>query len=343
MVRRLWQTLAPLVPGGVAARVCAEPTQNVLHPAGVQAAHIFTLWTITLAVCSLVFAAVLIVLLLAVMRAPRANHDDRPDLTSLDRPENRLRRVVSGASVASVVVLFGLLLTDVMTDRALSRLPVANAVHLEMTGHQWWWETRYADDTAGGGFAVANEVHVPVGRPVVVSLRADDVIHTFWVPNLHGKKDMIPGRESTIEFRADRPGTYRGQCAEFCGLEHALMAFSVVAESPAQYQAWVAHQQMPAPQPANDLQAQGERIFTTGACAGCHTVRGTSAHGALGPDLTHVMSRPMLAAGTFANNTANLEAWIKAPGSMKPGTTMPASPLSRQELEALVAWIGTLQ
>jgi cytochrome c oxidase subunit 2 len=130
---------------------------------------------------------------------------------------------------------------------------------------------------------------------------------------------MIPGRESTIEFRADHPGTFRGKCAEFCGLEHALMAFSVVAEPPAQYQAWVAHQQMPAPQPANDLQAQGERIFTTGACAGCHTVRGTSAHGVLGPDLTHVKSRPMLAAGTFANNTANLDAWIKAPGKHEAG------------------------
>ena len=235
------------------------------------------------------------------------------------------------------------IVADIATDRALSRLPVANAVQLEMTGHQWWWEARYADDTPGSGFAVANELHIPVGRPVVISLKADDVIHTFWVPNLHGKKDMIPGRESTIEFRADRPGTYRGQCAEFCGLEHALMAFTVVAEPAAQYDAWLARQRAPAPQPANALQARGERLFTTGNCAGCHTVRGTSAQGVLGPDLTHVMSRPMLGAGTFANTPANLESWIKAPGSMKPGTTMPPSQLSAQDLNALVAWIGTLQ
>jgi cytochrome c oxidase subunit 2 len=321
----------------------AEPAHNALDPAGVQAAHIFSLWTLTLTVCSLVFAAVLIALLVAMTRTPRANRDARPDLGSLERPEKRLRRVVSGAAIASVVALFGLLLADIMTDRALSRLPVADAVHLEMTGHQWWWEARYADDTPAGGFAVANELHVPVGRPIVISLKADDVIHTFWVPNLHGKKDMIPGRESTIEFRADRAGTYRGQCAEFCGLEHALMAFTVVAEPPAQYDAWVARQRTGAPEPANALEAQGERLFTSGNCAGCHTVRGTSAHGVLGPDLTHVMSRPMLGAGTFENTPANLESWIKAPGSMKPGTTMPASQYSAEDLNALVAWIGTLQ
>jgi cytochrome c oxidase subunit 2 len=321
----------------------AAPAQNALLPAGVQAAHILTLWNLTLLVCSLVFAAVLIALLVAVMRGPRSSGEVRPDLGSLERPERRVRRIVSGASIASVAVLFGLLLADVLTDRALSRLPVADAVHVEMTGHQWWWEARYHDDTPEGGFAVANELHVPVGRAVVVSLKADDVIHTFWVPNLHGKKDMIPGRTSTIEFRADRPGTYRGQCAEFCGLEHALMAFSVVAEPPAQYDAWVARQKARAPEPADELQARGAQLFVAGACAGCHTVRGTPARGELGPDLTHVMSRPMLAAGTFANTPANLEAWLKAPGSMKPGTTMPASQLSAPDLKALVAWIGALR
>jgi cytochrome c oxidase subunit 2 len=335
--------LAIVFSGSLAFRANAEPAQTALRAAGVQASHILALWNVTLTVCSLVFAAVLIALLIAVSRAPRSSRDTRPDLESLERPEKRLRRVVSGASIASVAVLFCLLLADVLTDRALSRLPVADAVHLEMTGHQWWWEARYDDDTPGGSFAVANELHVPVGRPVIVSLKADDVIHTFWVPNLHGKKDMIPGRTSTIEFRADQPGTYRGQCAEFCGLEHALMAFDVVAESPARYDAWVGHQRAVAPQPANGLQAQGERLFTAGACAGCHTVRGTSARGVLGPDLTHVMSRPMLAAGTFENTPANMESWIKAPGSMKPGTTMPASQFSAQELKALVAWLGTLQ
>ncbi|MBW0446501.1 cytochrome c oxidase subunit II [bacterium M00.F.Ca.ET.228.01.1.1] len=338
--RSLW---AAACCSSLASTASAAPAQDALSPAGVQASHIFSLWTLTLTVCSLVFAAVLIALLIAMTRAPRASRDARADLGPLEHPERRVSRVVGGASIVSVLLLFGLLVADIATDRALSRLPVANAVQLEMTGHQWWWEARYTDDTPGSGFAVANELHVPVGRPVVISLKADDVIHTFWVPNLHGKKDMIPGRESTIEFRADRAGTYRGQCAEFCGLEHALMAFTVVAEPAAEYDAWLARQRAPAPQPANALQARGEHLFTTGNCAGCHTVRGTSAQGVLGPDLTHVMSRPMLGAGTFANTRANLESWIKAPGSMKPGTTMPPSQLSAQDLNALVAWIGTLQ
>ena len=370
---------------GFAALLCAvaclpphangEPAQNALRPAGVQALHIFNLWNLTLAVCSLVFAAVLIALLIAMLRASarkrQAGLEPAPWEWSETRPEPslesradagheagheagyeaghessqeaRTRRVVTGASIASVVLLFGLLLADVMTDRALSRLPVANALHLEMTGHQWWWEARYGRDSAGDAFAVANELHVPVGRPVVISLKADDVIHTFWVPNLHGKKDMIPGRDATIEFRADRAGTYRGQCAEFCGLEHALMAFSVVAEPPARYEAWAAHQREPAPQAVTDMHKRGEQLFTTGACANCHTVRGTSAAGLLGPDLTHLMSRPMLAAGTFDNTPANLAAWIAAPGSMKPGTSMPASRFSQQDMAALVAWLGTLQ
>ncbi|WP_310132674.1 cytochrome c oxidase subunit II [Paraburkholderia terricola] len=340
-----------------------EPAQNALRPAGVQALHIFNLWNLTLAVCSLVFAAVLIALLIAMLRAsarkrqaglepapwewsetrPEPSPENTPEAGHEASHEARTRRVVTGASIASVVLLFGLLLADVMTDRALSRLPVANALHLEMTGHQWWWEARYGGDSAGDAFAVANELHVPVGRPVVISLKADDVIHTFWVPNLHGKKDMIPGRDATIEFRADRAGTYRGQCAEFCGLEHALMAFSVVAEPPARYEAWAAHQREPAPQAVTDMQKRGEQLFTTGACANCHTVRGTSAAGLLGPDLTHLMSRPMLAAGTFDNTPANLAAWIAAPGSMKPGTSMPASRFSQQDMAALVAWLGTLQ
>lgn len=134
------------------------------------------------------------------------------------------------ATIASALLLFGLILADVLTDRALSRLPIVDALHIEMTGHQWWWEVHYPADQRGSGFSVANELHIPVGRPVVVALKAGDVIHTFWVPSLHGKKDMIPGRDAIIELRADRTGTFRGQCAELCGVEHALMAFAVVAE-----------------------------------------------------------------------------------------------------------------
>ncbi|SAL77380.1 cytochrome c, monohem [Caballeronia terrestris] len=321
----------------------ASPIQSTLAPAGVQAARILDLWHLTLAVCSIVFAAVLSACFIALLRAPQARRDTPPDLYSIESPEPRLRRSVIVATVISAVLLFGLVLADVLTDRALSRLPVANAVHIELTGHQWWWEAHYLSDDGTPGFTLANELHVPVGRPVVVSLVAADVIHTFWAPNLHGKKDMIPGRNATIEFRADRAGTYRGQCAEFCGYEHALMAFLVVADPPADYNAWAARQREGARAPSSDLEAHGQQLFMMGTCARCHAIEGTSATGRLGPDLTHLASRRTLAAGTLTNDRESLAHWITDPRALKPAAMMPPTHLAPADLQALVAYLGTLQ
>ncbi|MBR8143292.1 cytochrome c oxidase subunit II [Burkholderia sp. AU19243] len=336
----------------LAATSCAHaawPDQNALRPAGIQAVRIASLWHWTLLVCALVFAAVLAALALALWRRAPAGaaapmEDDRP-LPPDPRRERRASRVTRTATAASVVVLAGLIVADVLTDRALSRLPVTDALRIEMTGHQWWWDVRYPADGAGGdgGFATANELHVPVGRAVIVSLKAADVIHTFWAPNLHGKKDMIPGRDATIAFRVDKPGRYRGQCAEYCGLEHALMAFVVVAEPQAQFDAWVAQQRRPAVDAPSSFAQAGQRVFVAGACATCHTVRGTPASGTLGPDLTHVMSRSMLAGGTFPNDRAHLARWLRTPGALKPGTTMPPSTLSPMEQQAVIAWLETLR
>ncbi|MGI4813644.1 MAG: cytochrome c oxidase subunit II [Janthinobacterium lividum] len=320
----------------------AAPGQDALRPAGIQAAHILDLWRLTLVVCAAVFAAVLGALLIGMMRAAQRDKRSAPSQPSAGQ-EAGPRRAVTVATAVSIVLLIGLVLADVMTDRALSSLPVAHALHIEMIGHQWWWETRYADDDGQPGFVVANELHVPVGRPVIVSLRSADVIHTFWVPNLHGKKDMIPGRDATIEFRADKAGDYRGQCAEFCGAEHALMAFSVVAESPQQYRAWSRQQRQLAATPTDGAAVRGQQLFLSNACAQCHTVRGTPGRGAVGPDLTHVASRPTLAAGTLANTQANLFAWINDPQRMKPATTMPASKLAPADLQLLVAYLETLK
>lgn len=178
----------------------------------------------------------------------------------------------------------------------------------------------------------------------MVSLKAADVIHSFWVPNLHGKKDMLPGLDSTIEFRADQPGAYRGQCAQFCGAEHALMAMLVVADAPARYAAWSAHQATPAAANAlTDAATQhGRDVFEGSTCASCHTVQGTTAHGSLG-DLTHLMSRQSIAAGVLANTPGNLASWIHDPQAVKPGTLMPRVALSDTDLQALVLWLGTLQ
>jgi len=335
----------PFVRGGTAAAVVAQPPQDVLHPAGVQAAHILHLWNLTLVVCGIVFAGVLVATLVALARNRRGVVRGPPDMSTVNTPERRTRRVVVSLSVLSSVVLVGLVVADVMTDRALSMLPVVRPVHIKLTGAQFWWRADYPAEGGSPGFTTANELHVPVGRPVIVSLNTVDVIHSFWVPNLHGKKDMLPGIVSTIEFRADRAGVYRGQCAQFCGAEHALMAMRVVAEPEHAYAAWRAQQAKPAAAvaDADALALRGRQVFEQASCAGCHTVRGTSASGTTAPDLTHLMSRTTLAAGVLANTPANLAAWIRNPQAVKPGTPMPAVPLTDADRDALVNWLATLQ
>lgn len=328
--------------------VLAQPQQSALQPAGVQAAHIAKLWNLSLIVCGIVFALVMLATVFALSRNRRGGIAQSPaigapDLTSLKQPERRTQRLVIGASVLSVAVLVGLIVADVLTDRALSKLPVDHPLRIDMTGAQWWWQASYQPEDGQAGFVTANELHVPVGRPVIVSLHATDVIHSFWVPNLHGKKDMLPGIDTTIEFRADRPGAYRGQCAEYCGAEHALMAMLVVAEPPQQYAAWVARQARPAAQSTDAVALHGREVFERASCAGCHTVRGTAAKGTPGPDLTHLMSRETIAAGVLANTPQNLGAWIRDSDALKPGATMPAVPLSDADRLAVVRWLTTLQ
>jgi cytochrome c oxidase subunit 2 len=321
----------------------ATPQQDVLTPAGIQSTHILRLWNLTLVVCGVVFALVLLAMVVAVVRRRSRGKDYPPDLSALTAPERRVRRVILIVSGVSVVALVGLIVADVLTDRALSMLPAEDPVRIEMTGAQWWWQAVYPPADGRPGFTTANELHVPVGRAVIVSLKAGDVIHSFWVPNLHGKKDMLPGIDSTIEFRADQGGVYRGQCAQFCGAEHALMAMLVIAEPADRYATWVDQQARPAVSTDDPIALKGMQTFEQSACAGCHTVRGTSASGSIGPDLTHLMSRQTIAAGLLANTAQNLDAWIENPGALKPGTTMPAVPLSDQDRQALVKWLVTLR
>jgi cytochrome c oxidase subunit 2 len=236
-----------------------------------------------------------------------------------------------------------LLAADVFTSRALARLPLKDAVNIELIGHQWWWEARYHDEDPSREFTTANELHIPVGRPVVVTLRSNDVIHSLWIPNLQGKKDLIPGRTATLRLRADRAGTYRGQCAEFCGLEHALMALLVEAEPGERYEAWAAQQRRPAAAPADALARRGQEVFLGKSCVMCHTVTGTTANARLGPDLTHLASRRTIASGMFPNNRGHLAGWILDPQSLKPGVNMPANSLPPDDLQALLAYLETLK
>jgi cytochrome c oxidase subunit 2 len=331
---------ALLLTGGLQA--VAEP-QSALQPAGVQASHILDLWHLTMVVCTLVFVAVLAALSYALLRAPRANAETTADTGPLSRSEPKTRRYVLLAVAVSVILLFVLLIADITTDRALARLPLDGALHIRLTGHQWWWEARYDDKLSSRIFTTANELHIPVGQPVILSLHSADVIHSFWVPNLHGKKDLIPGRSATIKLRADEPGVYRGQCAEFCGYQHAKMALLIVAEPPAQYEAWAERQRQPASEPANAQQQRGRDLFMSSTCAMCHAVQGTIAQAVLGPSLTHVASRKYLGAGTLENNRGNLAAWILDPHRFKPGVNMPPHALKPDEIQALMSYLETLQ
>ncbi|MCG2591204.1 cytochrome c oxidase subunit II [Ramlibacter sp. XY19] len=315
---------------------------DALQAMGPQAAHFIDLWHIFLLVCTLVFGAVLAGLLLALRRAPRVDTPVPPDLSTVNQPEPGPRRGVVAAVTASVLLLLALLVASVFTDRAMQRLSLADAVQIEITGHQWWWTIKYLGDP-DQTFVTANEIHVPVGRPVIVQLKSEDVIHSLWVPSLAGKKDLIPGRTAVMTFRADQPGVYRGQCAEFCGLQHAFMAFNVQAESPAQFEAWRQQQLAAAPAPTDAQALRGQAVFQAASCAMCHSVAGTLAGAKHAPDLSHVASRQTLAAGTLPNTPAHLAAWIADPQKFKPGTNMPATPLAAADLAALVAYLGTLK
>ena len=316
---------------------------DVLRAMGPQADHVVDLWRIFLAITTAVFVAVLVALWMAIRRAPRGDAAQPPDLSTVNVPEPRLRRNVGTAVALAIVGLLVLLVASVFTDRALARLSLKDAVNIEVTAHQWWWTVRYLDGPVSETFETANEIHVPVGRPVIVTLKADDVIHSLWIPSLAGKRDLIPGRTAQVTFQADRPGIYRGQCAEYCGLQHALMAFEVHAEPAADFERWRQAQLAPAPEPTDVTAQRGKQLFQSVTCAMCHTIQGTIAQGKAGPDLTHVASRRLIGAGALANTPGNLAAWIADPQKFKPGSNMPANPLSGQDIGALVTYLGTLQ
>jgi cytochrome c oxidase subunit II len=335
--------LASLSDYALATTPIPQAVHNALDAMGPQASHIAGLWNIFVWACAAVFAAILLALLYVLWRTPRSDAAMAPDLSVVHEPEPGPQRNVTRAVVVSILGLFALVVASVFTDRALARLSLADAVNIEVTAHQWWWTAKYVNGGPSDTFVTANELHVPVGRPVVVNLKADDVIHSLWVPSLAGKKDLIPGRSTLMQFRADHPGIYRGQCAEFCGYQHALMGLLVVAEPPAQYETWVQAQRQSAAEPQDAKAKRGKALFESVSCAMCHTIQGTLAQATKGPELTHIASRQTLAAGTLPNTPQDLAAWITDPQVHKPGTNMPATPLSKDDLEAIVAYLGGLK
>jgi cytochrome c oxidase subunit 2 len=314
--------------------------QDALLAHGPQAAQVLDLWRITLVVCTVVFALVLLALLLALWRAPRGTHETQPQVAPDDR---RPLRGVGVAIAASALLLLALLVGSVATDRALAQMGLRDALHIELTGHQWWWSIHYDDPDPSRTFDTANELHLPLGRPAILTLRSGDVIHSVWIPSLAGKKDLIPGRTTTLTLRADRAGLYRGQCAEFCGAQHAWMALPVSVDEPAQFDAWADAQRATAKPPADELARRGQSLVLRGDCAMCHAIRGTDAGARQGPDLTHLAARGTLGAGTLPNDAAHLAAWVSNPAAHKPGVNMPSTAFSPDELQAVVAYLQSLQ
>lgn len=321
--------LGILVPAALSG---CSGVQTPLDPWGVQAARIAELTHVLFIGGAAIFLLTM-ALLVAALLAPGA----------VRRRIGSARFIIGGGIVFPVVTLAALLIHSLGVSRALI-LPLGPApLRVEVIGRQYWWEVRYPD--LGEGAVTANQLHLPVGREVELHLTSADVIHSAWIPNLHGKMDMIPGRVNRQRLRVDRTGVLRGQCAEFCGLQHSVMAFWVVAQEPAEFEAWIARQQAPVPAPATEEQARGRAVFAQAGCGACHTVRGTEFQGRLAPDLSRIGSRLSLAAGALENNRATLAGWIAGAQDIKPGNAMPAygRSLEGADLLAVATWLEALR
>lgn len=306
--------------------------QSMLHPAGPAAGEIAWLWWFLLAVCTAVFVAVLVLLALAIRRRPGVAPGERPAAPPLSN-----RFIVVTGILIPAVILTVILLVSVRTQVALS-MP-DSALTIRVVGHMWWWEVHYPDQ----GIEIANELYIPVGEPVRVELVSADVIHSFWVPNLQGKMDLLPDKTNVTWLLSERPGTFRGQCAEYCGIQHALMAFVVVALPRDEFDAWIAERQSPPEVEETDSIRRGREVFFGSACHNCHAIAGSEAVGLRGPDLTHLGNRRTLGAGIIPNNRGNLMGWISNPQAIKPGNLMPRTHIPAEDLHALVDYLESLK
>lgn len=314
---------------------------SFFHPASVQAHEVARLFWWMVGVGGAVWILVIIAMLVFVLRR-RGAAESAASYDSTPEQRRRARRGVEISVFVTALVLAGFLAFEFSVGRAAAQHPNP-ALTIDVTGHQWWWEVEYENPDPSKIIRTANEIHVPVGQPVQIKLRAADVIHSFWVPSLQGKRDLIPGYTSSMYIEATKPGVYRGQCAEFCGLQHAKMAFYLVADSLPAYRAWMALLAAPPPPPADSTAAYGQRVFMSAGCPLCHTIAGTDARGTVGPILSHLQARRTIAAGALANNTGNLMGWIANPSAIKPGTRMPATTLDGVQLRALATYLESLK
>lgn len=312
-----------------------------LTSAGARAASVVPLTWYLLTV-SIIVVLVIAMLLWAGVRRSRP-HDLNVGMSAIpvERGDNGIRWISVGVMVSAVPLVVALVWT-MLTLAAVAGPPAHPGLVLDVTGRQWWWEVRYNADSPPDIFETANEIHIPVGVPVLVRLHGGDVIHSFWVPQLTGKTDTIPGQVNLSWLEADKPGRYLGQCTEFCGFQHAHMQFEVVAEPRAQFDRWESQQRQSAPAPVTPQATRGLALVEY-RCGLCHRVRGTDAGAISAPDLTHLMSRRTIAAGTLINNPGNLVGWIQNPQNIKPGSLMPNQVLSAAQLSDTLAYLESLK
>ncbi|MBB1600412.1 cytochrome c oxidase subunit II [Variovorax sp. UMC13] len=310
----------------------APPQQSALNPAGPLAASILDVTLVITVGATLIFLGVMGLLWLAVRRREGAAVNTR-------------LWVIGGGFVFPLAVLVALFFYSVRHAPPWRAVPPSDALIVGVTGHMWWWSLRYRDPASDREIATANEIRIPVGRPVYLGLTSADVIHSFWVPALGGKMDMLPGRVQHLLVQADRPGIYRGQCAEYCGAQHARMALQVVAMAPADFERWL-HAQVQDAAPADTpALVRGRQAFIAQRCGACHTVRGVTAESRLGPDLTHVGSRLQLGAAEMPNEPATMINWIAHVQQIKPGARMPsgAGRVDDESMRAIALWLSHLK
>ncbi|HWC12623.1 MAG TPA: cytochrome c oxidase subunit II [Acidimicrobiales bacterium] len=323
---------------------CSDDSPSVLSPRSEAAQKVEGLWWLTFW-ASLIAVLVVSGFIFQALRRSRAAPPatDAGDEGGEDAVDKRPvpwgpRFIVIAGLVVSGVVLAATFAVSLRTLNALVGSPEDPELTIEVVSRNWWWEARYPN-----GAVTANELHIPVGRTVEVKLTTADVIHSFWVPELNVKLDHVPGMENRMWLRADTAGRYRGQCAEFCGLQHARMVFYVDAEPPAQFEQWLAREASPAASPAAPTASAGREIFLRSSCAGCHAIRGTPAVGTLGPDLTHLASRETIAAGTLPLERETLAGFVRNAQDAKPGAAMPPTEVAPEELSALVDYLMGLE
>lgn len=340
-----WRALATAAVVPLLLGACAyQRYQSDFGGAAVEDRQFLSLFQIFTVVCLVMYLLVIGFLIAAAARRRRA--EDQANVVETGRHHQShplMRSTLIGWTALIGIGLFALAIASFLTDRSMARAAANEKLAVTITGNQWWWDITYHSGDVSKTLRTANELHLPVGVPTRIRLQSNDVIHSFWVPSLAGKQDMIPGRDNDITIVPRTTGLFRGQCAEYCGTQHARMALVVVVESYPDFVRWWSHQLQPAAAPASRLALAGYDYVTTGPCSACHNIRGTPAGGQVAPDLTHLASRRSLAAGTMPMNTGNLYGWIEDPQSLKPGNRMPTIGMEPQQLHAVVAYLNTLK